>query len=330
MKTPVREVIKYYAYAALRPLIPRLPRRVFYAVATAMGNLNCRLHTVLREDVRRNYTLIFGDTHSPEAINRLVFDHFEQRAKFVLETLLYTQATDPRMDDWFVLEGNWEELRTVTATGRGLVIPLPHFGPYCLAAVKMAKYGAKLTDIAHDVSGSEDMSKYAKKLDDERHELFRQSGGEVIELSSFLRGVIAAVKRGEGVAVFFDSRPTAQMTEGIFMGKRCQLHRGPVQIALKTGAAILLMTGYRDEDNRIHVCYGGILEPIRTGNKEEDIRVNTQRIVDYHEQYLRRYPGQWIMVKEFDENLLLPTEENQSALAAVHRGDQRAMAVGAS
>ncbi len=319
MKTPLREVVKYYSYVALRPLIPRMPRRLFYAIATLMGNINCRMHTVLREDVRRNYALIFGASKSEAEINRLVFEHFEQRAKFVLETLLYTQANHPRMNDWFVLEGNWEELRGVTATGRGLVIPLPHFGPYCLAGVKMANYGAKLTDIAHDVAGSEDMSKYAKKLDDERHALFRQSGGEVIELSQFLRGVIEAVKRGEGVAVFFDSRPTAQMTEGMFMGKRCQLHRGPVQIALKTGAAILLMTGYRDEDNRIHVVYGGILEPTRTGNKEEDIRINTQRIVEYHEQYLRRYPGQWIMVKEFDENLLLPTPENQEALAAVTR-----------
>lgn len=330
MKTPLREVVKYYTYVALRPLIPRLPRRVFYAIAALMGNINCRLHTVLREDVRRNYALIFGESKTPAEIDRIVFDHFEQRAKFVLETLLYTQANDPCMDDWFVLEGNWEELRTVTATGRGLVIPLPHFGPYCLAGVKMANYGAKLTDIAHDVAGSGDMSKYAKRLDDERHSLFRQSGGEVIELSHFLRGVIEAVKRGEGVAVFFDSRPTAQMTEGTFMGKRCQLHRGPVQIALKTGAAILLMTAYRDEDNRIHVCYGGILEPTRTGSKEEDIRVNTQRIVDYHEHYLRRYPGQWIMVKEFDENLMLPTVENQAALAAVSRLPPPAMAAGAS
>lgn len=329
MKTPLREVLKYHVYVALRPLVPRLPRRLFYAVATLMGNINCRLHTVLREDVRRNYALIFGDTKTPSEINRIVFDHFEQRAKFVLETLLYVHANDSRMDHWFVLEGDWEELRTVTATGRGLVIPLPHFGPYCLAGVKMANYGAKLTDIAHDVAGSADMSKYAKRLDDERHELFRQSGGEVIELSHFLRGVIEAVKRGEAVAVFFDSRPTAQMTDGLFMGKRCQLHRGPVQIALKTGAAILLMTGYRDADNRIHVCYGGILEPIRTGNKEVDIRVNTQRIVDYHEQYLRRYPGQWIMVKEFDENLLLPTDENRAALAAVSGNPPRALAVGA-
>lgn len=330
MKTPLREVIKYYSYVVMRPLIPRLPRRLFYAIATLMGNINCRMHTVLREDVRRNYALIFGDTKTEAEINRLVFEHFEQRAMFVLETLLYTQANDPRMNDWFVLEGNWDELHSVTATGRGLVIPLPHFGPYCLAGVKMTNYGAKLTDIAHDVAGSEDMSKYAKKLDDERHALFRQTGGEVIELSHFLRGVIEAVKRGEAVAVFFDSRPTAQMTEGMFMGKRCQLHRGPVQIALKTGAAILLMTGYRDAQYRIHVCYGGILEPVRTGNKEEDIRINTQRIVEYHEQYLRRYPGQWIMVKEFDENLLLPTPENQAALAAVARSGSTQAAVAAS
>src|SRR5262249_52866670 len=156
-------------------------------------------------------------------------------------------------------------------------------------------------------------SKYAKKLDDERHALFRQTGGEVIEQTKFLRGVIEAVKRGEGGGVFFDSRPTPSMTTGGFVGQACPLPRGPGAVAVKRGAAILLMASYRDAQNVIHVCYGGIMELTRTGNKEEDIRVNTQRIADYHSRWILEHPEQWIMVKEFDENQLLPAGAGAAA-----------------
>ena len=50
---------------------------------------------------------------------------------------------------------------------------------------------------------------------------------------------IAAVRRGEALSVFFDAPPTATsvMTEGWFVGRWVEMHRGPATAARKTGAS---------------------------------------------------------------------------------------------
>jgi lauroyl/myristoyl acyltransferase len=141
-------------------------------------------------------------------------------------------------------------------------------------------------------------------VENERNALFRQSGGQLHLQSHFLRGVIECLRRGEALAIFFDARPTAKMTSGYFLGKCCHLHSGPVSIAMKTGAAVVLMQAYRDRDNRIHMRVDGTLDLVRTGNRDEDIRVNTQRIADYHTPWVMEHLEQWVMLKEFDKRLL--------------------------
>ena len=67
----------------------------------------------------------------------------------------------------------------------------------------------------------------------------------------------------------------------------------PVRFALSVGAPIIPVFIVR-EGMKHHMIVEPAIEISRTGNKEEDIRVNTQRWVDVQERYIRNYPHLWV------------------------------------
>jgi KDO2-lipid IV(A) lauroyltransferase len=298
-----REWGKFATYAALRPIVHRLPRRAFYALAGGLGTINYLLHGVLRRRVRENLRLAYGERKTRREIEHITHNYFRSRSQFVLEALLLPHINERRYDTWFIYH-NIHVIEQLVAERRGAVIPLVHFGPFTLAGTRLARFGLPVTDIAQDPETT-DMSTLARRISQERYERWQAGGGALVETTRFLRRALASVRSGEAVSVFFDAPPSgATMTAGYLAGRYCRLHRGAVTIALKTGAPLLLMASYRDSAHRIHLHITGTIRVEQTGDRDEDVRVHMQRVADYMSNWIHRFPSQWIMWKEFDERLL--------------------------
>jgi KDO2-lipid IV(A) lauroyltransferase len=67
------------------------------------------------------------------------------------------------------------------------------------------------------------------------------------------------------------------------------------RVALKTGAAVLPGFLLWEESSRRYVLrFGEPLELIRSGDNEADVHANTALFTKVIEDYIRRYPGQWL------------------------------------
>ena len=134
----------------------------------------------------------------------------------------------------------------------------------------------------------------------DRYASWEAGGGTLVERSGFLRQALVALRRGEALSVFFDAPPTTTsvMTEGWFLGRWVELHRGPATVSLKTGSPLLLMGSYRDADDHICLEIAGTVEPVQTGDKDADIQATVQAVADYMSVWVHRHPAQWIMWKE--------------------------------
>ncbi len=299
----LRETLKYAVYITLKRLIPLMPRGMFYAVARLIGSVNYRMHAAMCEDLRRNIRMIYHNGKSPAEVERIVEKHFQNRVKHVFEAMLYAHMHKPKYASWFVCEGNWDVVRDLVARKQGCVIPAPEFGGYAMAALRLHQDGLHTSDIAQDLSAMDDMSDFAKRVEAERNATYEKMGGAIITQTHFLRGVMESVKRGEALGVFYDARPTSQMTEGRFLGFWCEMHRGPAAIAMKTRSPLLLMISYRAPDERIHVHVDRLLTPEKSGDKERDYQLTMQKVADFHTPWVLQYPEQWVMLKEFDARL---------------------------
>lgn len=298
MSGRLREIAVGVVYAIVRPLVPRMPRRVFYRSAAWIGYANYHLHGELREAVRRNLRTIYAGVLDDRAIEREVREYFAQRTMFVFESLLVPYVHLPRYASWFEIHGR-EVIEAAIAEKRGVVIPLIHFGPFTLAGALFAHWGLPVTDIAQGIEEAS-ASKVAQQMNRDRYQSWEASGGSIVERSGFLRGALAALRRGEALSVFFDAPPTATsvMTEGWFAGRWVELHRGPATVAFKTGSPLLLMGSVREPGDRIRIEIARLIEPARTGDKEADIQATVQAVADYMSAWVHRAPAQWIMLKE--------------------------------
>jgi len=80
-----------------------------------------------------------------------------------------------------------------------------------------------------------------------------------------------------------------------FFGRPAPLPTGHVRLALKTGAVILVAGSYRDPQRGNVVRLSPPLEMIRTGDRDEDLRVNLRRVTAWLEEFIRAWPEQWAM-----------------------------------
>jgi KDO2-lipid IV(A) lauroyltransferase len=72
---------------------------------------------------------------------------------------------------------------------------------------------------------------------------------------------------------------------------------GLARIALRTDAAVLPGFTIWDEDlGKYRLRFDPSLELIRTGDQEADIVANTQMFTKVIEEYVRKYPEQWLWV----------------------------------
>jgi KDO2-lipid IV(A) lauroyltransferase len=114
----------------------------------------------------------------------------------------------------------------------------------------------------------------------------------------FARGLIAAMRKGETIGVLMDTNMIA--SQGVFVdffGIQACTASGVARVALKTDAAVV--PGFTIWDpvlDKYRLRFDAAVNLIRTGNTESDVIANTALFTKIIEDYVRRYPDQWLWV----------------------------------
>jgi KDO2-lipid IV(A) lauroyltransferase len=142
-----------------------------------------------------------------------------------------------------------------------------------------------------------------RPLDNERLDRFIRDyrtmhGNTTVDKDEFVRGLLSATKAGETVGILMDTNMTPP--QGVFVpffGISACTASGLARIALRTDAAVV--PGFTIWDpalGKYRLRFDPAVNLIRTGNVEEDVVANTARFTKVIEDYVRRYPEQWLWV----------------------------------
>jgi KDO2-lipid IV(A) lauroyltransferase len=110
-----------------------------------------------------------------------------------------------------------------------------------------------------------------------------------------LREAIRRLRAG-GIVLTGVDRPVSDeehWTE--FFGQPAPLPTGHVRLALKTDAVVFVAGAQRDAQGINIFGISPPLEMVRTGDADEDLRVNMRRAAAWLEKFIRIRPGQWGM-----------------------------------
>jgi KDO2-lipid IV(A) lauroyltransferase len=222
-------------------------------------------------------------------VGRLVRRSFQNIGKNLMEFMQLPRMSPETLHQLVTLEGR-EHIDKALAQGRGAIILTAHFGNWELLGASLLAHGYTIRGITRQLR--------SKRLEAIVSSYREKVGWQGIDRDRAVREVLRCLNRNELIAILAD---VDTHTRGIFVdffGKPAYTPYSPVAFALKTGAAILPTFIVRQPDNSHRAIIEAPLPLQQSGEKEEDLLVNTQQFTKVIESYIRRYPEQWIWMHE--------------------------------
>lgn len=265
-----------------------LPRPVARAAGIGLGQLVYLLHGKLRRVGMRNLQLAFPEKSAHER-RRILRGEFTSLGRQLAEVCLFPSYTRENATKIVVYDG-FENFERAEARGKGVIYLTAHLGGWELSAFSHSIQGHPL----HVVMRSMDNP----FLDRFITHLRTMHGNRAVDKDNFVRGLLSAMKAGETVGILMDTNMTPP--QGVFVdffGIPACTASGLARIALRTDAAVVPgFTIWDRELRKYRLRFDPALALIRTGDEEADIVANTALFTKVIEQYVRRYPDQWLWV----------------------------------
>ena len=278
-------------YAAAWPFIKILglmPRPLSRAFAIGIAQVVYLLHFRLRQVGMRNLEMVFPEKSERER-RRILRGVFTSLGRQLAELCQFPKYTLENVDEVVVYDG-LENYQRAYAQRKGVLFLTAHFGGWELSAFAHSLHGHWL----HIVMRPMDNEYLDRLLQHYR----TMHGNKTVNKDDFVRGLLAAMKAGETVGILMDTNMTPP--QGIFVdffGIPACTASGLARIALRTDAAVV--PGFTIWDpalQKYRLRFDPALELIRTGHLEADIAANTQMFTKVIEDYVRKYPDQWLWV----------------------------------
>jgi Kdo2-lipid IVA lauroyltransferase/acyltransferase len=285
----LRETLEYWLVLAVaRPLgwMPRGPARLVadmlaFAVYHAFGRL--------RRVGERNLEMALPEITSQEKRAELLRGVYRHLGWQLVEFCRMSRYTPANTRDWIRTEG-LEHYLTAKARGNGVLIVTGHLGAWELSSFYHSLMGHPMGMVIRRLDN--------RKLDDYVNAIRCLHGNRVLHKDDFARGLLTAMRDGETVGILMDTNmrpPQGAFVE--FFGRQACTALGLARVALKTGAAVLPGFMLWEPAERKYVLhFGPELMFTQTEDAEADALAATQQCAAVSEEWIRRYPDQWLWI----------------------------------
>lgn len=286
----LRRGARSLALRAAAALLGLLPLRAALAVGALVGWVAWCLAGGTRRLALEHLALAFPERSEAErrAIARASLIHLGQVA---LETIALRRYRD-RLEVYVSIAPGGEELvRRAMARGKGLVFVASHIGNWELLAQRLSQVAQPNAVVA---------KRNADPWLNGAIERLRAEGGlETLwrEDPSTGRKLLRLFKRGGGLGILIDQDTKVQGVFVPFFGQLAYTPRAAAELALRFGAAALVVTSHRrgprpGDGHELEVTE--LAYDPAPGDPEAEVVRLTAAAVDLHEAAIRRHPAEWV------------------------------------
>ena len=278
-------------YALAWPIVRAiglLPRPLARALGIGVGQTVRVLHGRLRRVAMRNLELAFPEK-TVEERREIVRGVFTSLGRQLGEACLFPRYTKENVSEVVAYDG-FENFSNAYARGKGVLFLTAHLGAWELSAFAHSLYGHPLRVVMRSLDNP-----YLDRMVRQQRTMH---GNLAVDKDEFVRGLLAAMKAGETVGILMDTNMTPP--QGVFVdffGIPACTAGGLARIALRTDAAVVPGFTVWDESlKKYRLRFEPAVELLRTGDTDADIKANTQKFTSIIEDYVRKYPDQWLWV----------------------------------
>ncbi|MDP8262275.1 MAG: lysophospholipid acyltransferase family protein [Candidatus Ancaeobacter aquaticus] len=297
MKNRFHRHILYYCLRALMKCAQVVPRTLLLGFATVCGN---GLFVLLRKESAKtvhHLQYVYLGKKSSKEIRTIARHVFVNLAKNLVDWILIERMSKEKFGSLISIEGR-EKIERVLARGKGVVAITAHIGNWEYLALYFAQFiqHAGVDIVAREI--------YYKKYDDLIVGLRKNNKVETIYTTDSPKNILRALKNNRVVGMLPDQN--VRHLNGVsidFFGRKSHTLVGPVALARASGAGVVPAFLIRQKDNKYTIYIEDEIDLVCTDDKKNDIRENTIKWNSIFEEYILKYPDQWVWMHDRWKNV---------------------------
>src|SRR3954453_13200002 len=265
-----------------------LPRGVARFLGIGVSYLVYLLHGRLRHVAMRNLEMAMPEKTRRER-RKIIRGVFRTLGRQLADFCQFSSYTPKNIETLAVYEG-FENFQNAEARGKGVLFLTAHLGGWEIGSFAHALYGHPMQVVMRPLDNP-----YLDKLVRRSRTLHEN---RTFEKDEFARGLLAAMRKGETVGLLMDQNMTPP--QGVFVdffGVPAYTASGIARVAMKTDAAVVpAFTIWDPILGKYRLHFDPAIQLIRTGEDEADVLANTAKFTKVIEDFVRKYPDQWLWV----------------------------------
>lgn len=302
-------MLRFFLYKIGQFIVNILPLRAAYAFGQFLSDLQYTFSHTDRKSVRSNIKKILNRNDIDE---RLVRDVFRNFGKYLVDFFRMNRYVDEDYIRMNVTCEGVEHLKDAINAGKGAIIVTAHIGNWELGGIIMRKLGYPVLAVA--------LPHKHKLVNDLFNSQRENCGVTVVTPSVAVRRCLEKLKANESVALVADRDFGPHGLPMDFLGFPTLLPKGPAVLAIRTGAAIIPTFMLRNPDDTFTLSFHKPVYASVFGEQtvsDDVLKGVINQYIKIVEEKIRRFPGQWLMFREFWMADPLPTDQNVKSPAGV-------------
>lgn len=271
-----------------------LPMRLGYFLADCGGYaiflFSTRRRCIISDNIRRIPKVRTDESR----VQRKVSCVFRNSLKNYFDLTKLSQFRFQNLEGTVTIEG-WHHLEKAMTEARGTIIASAHLGNFEVAAQVLATRGIKMAIIVEPFNSKAFLRNIAK--------LRQRNGCRILPVGmGAMKDGLQILRQGGAVVVVCDRDVQGNGVNIKFFGEETSLPSGAVSLALRTGASIVPVFSVRKPNNRFTIYIEPPLRLVDTGNRNDNVKANMERLAAIMERYIRQYPEQWVVLEPIWRN----------------------------
>jgi Kdo2-lipid IVA lauroyltransferase/acyltransferase len=280
--------LQYWPLLALVRFVGLLPRPMARGVGLLIAGVVYHFHPRLRRVGLRNLELAFPEKPLAER-RKILRGVYRSLGRLLAEFCLFPDYTRENVSGVATYQG-FENFEAAEKRGKGVLFLTGHFGGWEIGSLFHSLQGHPMRIVVRPIDNP-----YVDALVTRNRTLH---GNSLIGKQGFARGLLAAMQDNETVGILMDTNMTPP--QGVFVdffGIPACTAVGIARVALHTDAAVVpAFTIWDQVLRKYRVEFSSAVELVRTGDYEADAVANTALFNRIFEEYVRKYPDQWLWV----------------------------------
>jgi KDO2-lipid IV(A) lauroyltransferase len=284
----MRHKLEYAPVWLVLKVMGILPRAMARLLGISFGYLVYIVHRRLRRVGLRNLEMAMPQKTIRER-KKIVRGVFQTLGRQLADFCQLPSYNRKNIDSLAVYAG-FEAFDAARARGKGVLFLTAHLGGWEIGSFMHSLHGNTMAIVVRPLDNP-----YLDRLVTHYRTIH---GNRVFGKDEFARGLLSAMKAGETVGVLMDQNMTPP--QGVFVplfGILASTASGIARVALKTDAAVIpAFTIWDTALGKYRVHFEPAVPLIRTADHEADVVANTAKFNLVLEEFVRKYPEQWLWV----------------------------------